>query len=246
MATASPRYLLLQGRRLDDPMRLQEIECFARAISAAAEQITALDLLRDRPTIGQIEAYDVVFVGGSGDYSIADDQPWTDDLLATMQGLYDRQIPTFASCWGFQAMARALGGQVVTDLARAELGTLPIELTDEGLADPLFSHCDNPLLVQLGHQDIVTRLPSMAVHLALSPRVENEAFCFPDRLMYCTQFHPELTRADLQQRCRAYPEYVEKIAGVPIAVFLDQCQESPQADALIPRFLELVLQHNAG
>ena len=99
MATASPRYLLLQGRRLDDPMRLQEIECFALAISAAAEQITALDLLRDRPTIGQIEAYDVVFVGGSGDYSIADDQPWTDDLLATMQGLYDRQIPTFASCW---------------------------------------------------------------------------------------------------------------------------------------------------
>lgn len=246
MATTSPQYLLLQGRRLDDPMRLHEIECFSRAVGAGNVEIKALDLVRDRPTIDQIAAHDVVFVGGSGDYSIVDDQPWTDDVLATMQALYDHQIPTLASCWGFQTMARALGGQVVTDMARAELGTFPVELTGAALADPLFSHCDSPLLVQLGHQDIVTRLPTDAIQLASSSLVENQAFCFPDRPIYCTQFHPELTRSDLRQRCRAYPEYVEKIAGVPVDAFLDQCRDTPQANSLIRRFVGMVLENGPG
>ena len=68
--------------------------------------------------------------------------------------------PAFASCWGFQALARALGGEVVTDLVRAEVGTFEIQLTAAGRSDPLFGPLGERFLAQLGHQDVVTRLPA--------------------------------------------------------------------------------------
>ncbi|MDP7204810.1 MAG: hypothetical protein QGH11_04535, partial [Pirellulaceae bacterium] len=71
MSSTTPRYLLLQGRLLEDPMRLQEIRCFARALECDKTEITALDLLRDRPSLDQVGAFDVVLIGGSGAYSIA-------------------------------------------------------------------------------------------------------------------------------------------------------------------------------
>lgn len=236
-----PRILLLQGRRLEDPVRLQEVESFARAIDYQAEQIKTLDLVRDRPSLPQVAEYDIVLVGGSGDYSIVGDEPWTDDVLGVMQGIHDLKIPTFASCWGFQAMARALGGHVVTDLERAELGTHPVTLTQAAQHDPLFADCPSPILVQLGHEDIVTQLPGGAILLGSSQHVENQVFSFPDRQLYCTQFHPELTCQDLRRRCRAYPTYVEKIARVSIEEFLGECQETPEANKLLKRFISLVI-----
>ena len=63
-------------------------------------------------------------------------EPWLDRALDSLRLVYDFRKPTFASCWGFQAMARALGGKVVKDLDRAEIGTHSLYLTEAGLADP--------------------------------------------------------------------------------------------------------------
>jgi GMP synthase (glutamine-hydrolysing) len=241
MPSTGPRYLLLQGRLLEDPMRIQEIRCFTHALGCDEARITPLDLLRDRPSIDQLEAFDVVFIGGSGAYSIAGEEDWVEYVLETMRGLFDRQIPTFGSCWGFQVMARALGGTVVTDPERAELGTIPLTLTDAALQDPVFGGCTTPLLAQQGHQDIVTTLPPGAVLLASSRQVVNEAFCFTDRPIYCTQFHPELRRGDFLERCHAYPQYVNEIAGLPLDEFIKTVQETPQAHQLIRRFVDHVL-----
>ncbi len=241
MSSRSPRYLLLQGRLLEDPMRLQEIDCFAHALGCDETDLTALDLLRDRPSLDQVATFDLVLIGGSGEYSIAGEEDWVEYVLEMMHELSDRRIPTFGSCWGFQIIARALGGTVVTDPLRAELGTLPLTLTEEARRDPVFGDCGTPLLAQLGHQDIVTSLPEGAVLLASSEQVEIEAFCFTDRPIYCTQFHPELRRNDFLERCRTYPHYVETIAGVPVDEFIETLRDTPDAHQLIRRFVDHVL-----
>ena len=241
MSSTRPRYLLLQGRLLDDPMRLQEIRCFVDAVGCDEMDLTALDLLRDRPSISQLAAFDVVLIGGSGEYSIAGEEDWVEYVLEIMRGLSDQRIPTFGSCWGFQAVARALGGTVITDARRAELGTLSLTLTAEASQDPVFGSTGTPFLAQLGHQDIVTALPQHAVLLASSEQVENEAFCFRDRPIYCTQFHPELKRNDFVERCRTYPHYVEKIAGMAADEFIETVRETPQAYQLVRRFVDHVL-----
>lgn len=235
------RYLLLQVRNADDPMRSHEIACFARALPCEAEQIRVCDLIAGVPSKQLLDSVDVVLLGGSGDYSVAEGGPWLPAALESMRDLHARNKPTFASCWGFQAMARALGGAVVTDLSRAELGTHSLRLTRDGQHDPVFGPLGDVFLAQMGHQDIVIELPPAAVLLASSDRVENQAFGFRDKPIYCTQFHPELQRDDLLRRLDAYPQYVELIAGTTVAEFAALCRDTPDAEALLPRFVQTVL-----
>lgn len=235
------RYLLLQIRDFDDPMRLQEIDCFSRALQCPPEQIRTYDLLSGVPTRQQLDEVDVVLIGGSGNYSVVTGGPWLPPALEAMHELYEWSKPTFASCWGFQALSRALGGVVVTDLSRAEVGTHQVRLTDAGRQDPVFGASPTTFRVQMGHQDIVDRLPDGAVRLASTQRVENQAYCFPGKPIYCTQFHPELNHENLVDRIRTYPEYIERIAGITIEEFIATCDHSPEAEALLPRFVRHVM-----
>ena len=234
------RYLLLQVRNPDDPMRSQEIGCFARTLRCPREQIRAVDLLSGVPTVEQLDAVDVVLLGGSGDYSVAEGGDWLGVALEAMRELYDLAKPTFASCWGFQAMAKAMGGEVVTDLGRAELGTVPMRLTAAGRKDPVFGALGDTFEVGIGHQDIVVRLPENAVRLASTDIVENQAYCFKGKPIYCTQFLPELNRKEFLERVYAYPQYVEKIVGVTLEEFSKTCRETPESEALLRRFVQHV------
>ena len=244
------RYLLLQVRDADDPMIRHEVECFARALCGRPEQFEIMNLFNHVPTPAELDGYDIVLLGGSGDYSVpggaSEQASWLDRALETMRELHELSKPTFASCWGFQAMALAMGGTVVTDMSRAEIGTNTINLTATGAQDPVFSSLPTSFPAQMGHQDIVDRIPDDAVLLASSDRVENQAFRFVDKPIYCTQFHPELTREKLLDRVRYYPKYVESIARMPYAEFERTCVESPEVNALLPRFVEHVLNSAAG
>ncbi len=186
----------------------------------------------------ELNLVDVVLLGGSGAYSVAEGGPWLAAGLEAMAELHTLGKPTFASCWGFQAMARAMGGTVVTDLARAEVGSVEITLTTGGKDDPLFGGLPIHFLAQLGHQDIVVELPADATLLASSQRVTNQAFCLQGKPIYCTQFHPELNREALLQRVIAYPEYPERILGVTLDEFASRyCFETPETDSLLSRFI---------
>lgn len=234
------KYLLLQIRDPDDPIRKNEIRCFAQTLGCDHDDILIHDLIREEPQREQFHAVDAVLIGGSGKYSVVEGGPWLPAALEAFEFLYTDSIPTFASCWGFQAFARALGGRVVTDLNRAELGSLHVTLTDAGKVDPIFGKLSPRFFCQLGHQDIVDELPENAILLASSERVENQAFTFADKPIYATQFHPEMTREDLLKRMAAYPEYLTKITGLTVEEFKSTCQETHEASSLMRHFSDLV------
>jgi GMP synthase (glutamine-hydrolysing) len=168
--------------------------------------------------------------------------------LDSLRLVYENAVPTFASCWGFQAMARALGGEVVHDLDRAEIGTHQLWLTKAGQKDPVFGPLGEVFFGQMGHEDIVTQLPPGATWLAYSERVPNQAYCFPDRAIYCTQFHPELNCGDLLERVAHYPEYIRKIAGMEPDQFAQMIHETPETEAILKRFVQKVVlgEHGAS
>ncbi len=238
------RYFLLQVRNADDPMREHEVDCFARALRCSPQQIDVFDLLSGCPTPRELDREDIVVLGGSGDYSVSEGGAWLGPVLEAMQELFDMNKPTFASCWGFQAMARALGGHVVADPSRAEVGTHDVSLTDAGRRDPVFgplAEAGPVFPAQMGHQDTVDRLPDGAVLLAATS-LSNQAFFFPGKPIYCTQFHPELNRETLLERLRRYPKYIEKITGIHYDDFIEEyVSESPQTDQLLVRFVEQVI-----
>ena len=144
------RYLLFQVRNHDDPICSQEIDCFARALQCERDQISIFNILQGVPTRQELNAIDMVLTGGSGDYSVAAGGSWLPAALETMRELHDWSKPTFASCWGFQAMALALGGEVVTDLSEPSWERPRLYLTEAGQRDPVFGPCHSPFVAHIG------------------------------------------------------------------------------------------------
>jgi GMP synthase (glutamine-hydrolysing) len=236
------RFLLLQVRNDDDPMRQHEIACFERCFRLASGQCEVVDLLDRAPSAAAIDRADVVLLGGSGDYSVAQGGPWLAAALEAMVGLYESSKPTFASCWGFQAMARAMGGSVVTDRSRAEVGVTWLTLTEAGLNDPVFGPLGPRFQAVSGHEDIVEELPVSARLLASSDVVENQAFHFPGKPIYCTQFHPELDRAGLLVRIGTYPSYLPLAGATSLDHLAEMTPELDHVDGILQRFLEAAFQ----
>jgi GMP synthase (glutamine-hydrolysing) len=222
-------------------MAAQEVRCFARMLDCPISAIEVFDLLSAAPPIDKLQQPDMLLLGGSGHYSAASQGEWLERALDCMRAIHRLAKPTFASCWGFQAMARAMGGKCVHDLPNAEVGTIELALTDAGRADPLFGQLPPVFSGQAGHEDHVVELPPDAVLLASSARVREQAFRFAGRPIYCTQFHPELDRTALMERVIAYPEYVARIARIPFDDFIQSCGETPEANSLLRRFIDLIL-----
>ncbi len=237
------RYLLLQIRDVNDPIGPQEVACFAKALDCKTENIVTLDLLSERLTTTKLDAVDAVLIGGSGNYSAAGESPWLEDVFADLRLLSETRKPTFASCWGFQAIARALGGRCIHDPDHAELGTIEMRLTEAGLADPLFGELGEVFLGLAGHEDHVVELPPDAILLASSELVAQQAFKLAEAPIYCTQFHPELELGTYLERVAAYPQYVNKIACTTLEAFAKHCQDTPQSRQLLKRFAQFVAGH---
>jgi GMP synthase (glutamine-hydrolysing) len=241
------RHLLLQTRKSGDPMAAQEVRCFARALDCQASSIEVFDLLSASPSTEKLIAADMLLLGGSGHFSVASEtgdstshSPGLDRTLDCMREIHRLAKPTFASCWGFQAMSRAMGGECINDLPNAEVGTIEVQLTAAGRADPIFGILPPKFAAQAGHEDHVVRLPPDVELLASSSRVPEQAFRFVGRPIYCTQFHPELDCNAMLERVVAYPEYVARIARIPFDEFVHSVREAPESNGLLRQFIKTV------
>jgi len=240
----SLRYLLIQARDPDDAIRGQEIACFARALGCETGAIRPFDMLSGAPLKPALKETDLVLIGGSGRYGATGSDYWLMQALDGLRELVGMGKPTFASCWGFQALSRALGGTVIKDLDHAELGTLPVTLTTEGAADPVFGDLAPSFCAVMGHEDRVVVLPAGAVLLASTERTQNQAFRFEGRPIYCTQFHSELDTPTFLSRVAAYPEYADRIHGLKPHQLAASCQNTEAAATLLPRFIRHVFGNN--
>lgn len=203
------RVILIQARNGQD-MEYQEQQCFVERCRVSLDQITSVNVARidHLPEIHSlIASHDALFIGGAGEYSITKDYPWMPYLLNLVQAASDVSLPTFGSCWGHQLIARALGGAVIFDHDRAELGCHLVELTEEGKKDPLFGDFPASFYANMGHHDRVSELPKNGVELANNTSQPNEAFRIKGKPIYGTQFHSELDAHRERERLIRYRTY---------------------------------------
>ncbi len=242
------RFLLLQAREPGDIAAQHELESFARSLGVPTAAVRPWDLLRGTPDPTTLQAVDMLLVGGSGAFSVLDTHlVWLREFMDFLEAVVvGQRFPTFASCFGFQALVVAGGGLVVRDTERAELGTLAIHLTPEGSADPLLGVHHPGFLGQLGHKDRAERLPSGCLHLAYSDLVPYQALRVEGAPVFATQFHPELDRAGNAFRCRAYATiYARTGVAEEMEQVIADLQESPEASALMARWVEQILDSDA-
>lgn len=236
------RILLLQARDSDDPVRDGERADFARYARLPVESFVPWDLLGGPPSLVEIRRYDALMVGGSGDYDVTKGNlPRSAELFDVLTEVAEVGHPTFASCFGFQCLVQALGGEIVHDSDRAEVGTFELELTPDGRRDPLFGILPTRFPAQLGHKERAETFPDGVLHLASSERARYQALRIPGRPVWATQFHPELGLEENRGRFERYLEaYTAFMTAEEVEETLERFRESRDVEGLIPRFLELI------
>ena len=108
-------FLLLQVRNENDPARDEEYQAFIEKINQCSLSLdfnlVQHDVLTKPLTTDLFDDYDIIFVGGSGEYSVLDNNPIIHSFIEFLGFCVEQGHPTFASCFGFQAIVLALGTQ---------------------------------------------------------------------------------------------------------------------------------------
>jgi GMP synthase (glutamine-hydrolysing) len=170
--------------------------------------------------------FDAIVAMG-GPMSVNDEAalPWLTDEKRAIGEAVRGGTPFWGVCLGVQLLAASLGARVYPG-PEPEVGLLPVELTDDGRADPVFAGLESALATLQWHGDTF-ELPDGAVRLASSPAYENQAFRF--ERAYGVQFHLEVS-ADMAREWADVPEYVASLeqtlgaTGAP--AFLAAIEES--------------------
>ncbi|SNS87538.1 GMP synthase (glutamine-hydrolysing) [Asanoa hainanensis] len=103
--------------------------------------------------------------------------------------LFDTGVPVFGICYGFQAMAQALGG-TVAHTGRREFGGTELTVAPE--AGVLLRDLPDALPVWMSHGDSVTAAPAGFTVTAATPGAQVAAFEDLAGRRAGTQFHPEV------------------------------------------------------
>ena len=177
-----------------------------------------------------------VVITGSAASSYAD-LPWVAPAEDYLRRLAAQDVPIFGVCFGHQLLAQAFGGKVEACPRGWELGTSRVQLTAEGLADPLFDGIPPSFEAQQSHADVVSALPEGAVVLASNPHWGVQAFRLGERI-WGTQFHPEFT----PETMAAAVERVTPLLTQPLPTDPRQgIRDTPQARRCLANFARAAL-----
>ncbi|MGI8868884.1 MAG: glutamine-hydrolyzing GMP synthase [Mycobacteriales bacterium] len=124
--------------------------------------------------------------------------------------LFDAGVPVFGICYGFQLMARALGGTVART-GRSEYGRTPF--TVAGPKSALLDGLPEQQQVWMSHGDAVTGAPPGFTVTGSSPDAPVSAFEAVDRSLAGVQFHPEVVHTAYGQR--VLERFLHDLAGIP-------------------------------
>ncbi|NRQ34945.1 glutamine-hydrolyzing GMP synthase [Nonomuraea sp. NN258] len=111
---------------------------------------------------------------------------------AVPHGLFATGVPTFGICYGFQAMAQALGGTVART-GVAEYGGTSLDVLSEGV---IFAGLPATQRVWMSHGDSVSAAPEGFAVTASTRETPVAAFEHPGRGLYGVQFHPEVLHSE--------------------------------------------------
>jgi GMP synthase (glutamine-hydrolysing) len=123
--------------------------------------------------------------------------------------LFQAGVPVFGICYGFQAMANALGGTVAKTGLR-EYGAT--NATTVGAARSILAGMPDTQITWMSHGDSVQEAPEGFEVLASTAGAPVAAFANEEKALYGVQWHPEVKHSDLGQQ--VLENFLFKGAGI--------------------------------
>ncbi|MEQ1737378.1 MAG: glutamine-hydrolyzing GMP synthase, partial [Rhodoglobus sp.] len=125
-------------------------------------------------------------------------------------GILELGIPVLGICYGFQVMARQLGGEVANTGLR-EYGATDLAVVGDG--GSLLAGQPEAQTVWMSHGDSVSKAPDGFDVLASSGSTPVAAFASDERRLYGVQWHPEVKHSEFGQR--VLENFLHTAAGIP-------------------------------
>jgi GMP synthase (glutamine-hydrolysing) len=135
---------------------------------------------------------------------------YEDGAPALDSGIFDLEVPTLGICYGFQVMARALGGEVANTGLR-EYGSTDASLSADG--GVLLGGQPADQTVWMSHGDSVAQAPEGFTVLASTASTPVAAFGNDERRLYGVQWHPEVKHSSYGQN--VLENFLHRAAGIP-------------------------------
>ncbi|MFC8303661.1 glutamine-hydrolyzing GMP synthase [Specibacter sp. NPDC057265] len=111
--------------------------------------------------------------------------------------LFEAGIPVLGICYGFQAMAAALGG-TVAETGLREYGSTQVRLVGEGRS--ILDSLDANQTTWMSHGDSVQQAPEGFDVLATSDGAPVAAFANEEKCLFGVQWHPEVKHSEFGQQ----------------------------------------------
>ena len=145
--------------------------------------------------IPKLKKYDGLIWGGSS-LNIYNDTPEIRRQILFMKECFKNVKKILAICWGMQVAVTAAGGEVKKGFKGSHIGIAKdIELTNEGLNNPLYKDKSNRFNTPAFNFDEVVTIPTGAIHLALNKINKIQGLNFKSGVteIWGLQYHPEIT-----------------------------------------------------
>ena len=149
---------------------------------------TQVFTIKDGECPTDLSTFDGVMITGSP-ASVHDPDPWIAELLALIRLITAARLPLFGACFGHQAIALALGGQVGPNPGGWVLGRTQTHITTPA---PWMTTLPATTALYAAHVEQVTAMPPQARTLTTSPECPVGSFAIGSHV-YTTQYHPEMT-----------------------------------------------------
>jgi GMP synthase (glutamine-hydrolysing) len=155
--------------------RVREAQVFSEIVSSA---ITVQEVLAKNPV--------AIILSGGPSSVYAEGAPSFD------AGIFSLGIPVFGICYGFQAMAAALGG-VVSQTGKSEFGRTEVNVDPSA---KIFANLPTKQSVWMSHGDAVTQAPAGFTVCAVTEDTPIAAFEDASGKLAGVQFHPEVLHSE--------------------------------------------------
>jgi GMP synthase (glutamine-hydrolysing) len=155
----------------------------------------------------------------------------------------DAGVPVLGVCFGHQLVGYAYGGRVRTNPNGWEVGTVGVELTDEGARDPLFAGLPRRIFVNQSHRDEVGALGPGTRLLASGAHTPHQAIAVGDHVRG-VQFHPEIDAFTIQRIIEHRRLILADDAarrsrdGYSVDTLIAGAQNTPDAERVLRNFVE--------
>jgi GMP synthase (glutamine-hydrolysing) len=206
------RPFLLLSSRAEDVAAEGEYDAFLRFSGLTPRELHRIRMEAAPLPAIDLDRYAGILLGG-GPFNSSDPPEQKSATQHRVEGemnvlldrIVARDFPFFGACYGIGTLGVHQGG--VVDRTHGEpVSCVRIELTAEGLADPVLAGVGESFDAFVGHKEACRVLPPSAVLLARSEACPVQMFRVKQNI-YATQFHPELDVPGIVTRVHVYQNY---------------------------------------